>query len=153
MKLRGLGLRPTGMRLVGSRSTLAALIRFPIAAVQAVHRLWRAGSSPAGGGLAFEGTAILVKEMALSPAGGAREVVVTFRVHRALAVPAPKYIILEARIPSSPSYGLRPGASYLVRAATEDRPPADEFAVGLVASLRDPHIEPLATERREPAAA
>jgi hypothetical protein len=142
------------MRLVGSGSKLVALIRRPIAAIEAVCRgIGRAGSSPSGGGLVFEGTAILVKEMAPSAPGGARETVVTFRVHRALAVPAPKYVVLEARIPSSSSYGLRPGASYLVRAAAEDRPPADEFAVGLVASLRDPRIELLGAEPRESAAA
>jgi hypothetical protein len=128
------------MRRLRARPQVDALIRLVAAAVEAVRRRVDI-SAPVRphSQLVFEGTVVLLKEVAPPGPDGTREVVATFRVQQSASVPGPKFVVAQTTLRAS--HPLQLGASYLVRAAVEDASPAGELAGCTVRSLRDARLE------------
>ena len=87
--------------------------------------------------LAFEGKVVLVRDIGLT-ADGARNVIVTFLVVRALSGVMPKYVIVETRTPPAPD--LRPGFHCVVHATAEAGAIFDGLAPATVCGVRDARI-------------
>jgi hypothetical protein len=88
--------------------------------------------------LVFEGKVVLVRDIGRT-ADGARNVIVTFLVARALSGSMPKYVIVETRIPPAPE--LQPGLSCLVHATCEAGAIFDGLAPATVCGVRDARIQ------------
>jgi hypothetical protein len=128
------------MRRFGVKARLEVLIRLAIAAAGALHRRAdRTGAARAHSRFVFEGTVVLLKEVAPPEQDGTREFVATFRVHRPASADAPKFVVLQTSVPVSEA--LRIGASYLVQASAEGATPAAEPGGCTVRSLRDARVE------------
>ena len=140
------------MRRSGARPKLDALVRLAAAVFETVRRrVNAAGAARTQSAMVFEGTVVLLKEVAPPEANGTREVIATFRVHRSSSVPAPKFVVLQTTLPAWER--LQPGASYLVQAANGGAAAADELAGCTVRSLRDARVEVIRISRCAAAAA
>ena len=87
--------------------------------------------------LVFEGKVVVLKDIGFTPEG-ARSVIVTFRVVRAVSGPMPKYVIVETRIPPAPD--LEPGMLCMVHASAAAGESAETLAPAVVCGLRDARI-------------
>jgi hypothetical protein len=87
--------------------------------------------------LVFEGKVVVLKDIGFTPEG-ARSVIVTFRVVRAVSGLMPKYVIVETRIPPAPD--LAPGMLCMVRATAGAGDSAETLAPAIVCGLRDARI-------------
>ncbi len=124
----------------GARPKLDALVRLAAAVFETVCRRVNAASAArARNVMLFEGTVVLLKEIAPPEANGTSDVIATFRVRRSSSAPAPKFVVLQTTLPAWQR--LQAGASYLVRAAADGAAAADELAGGTVRSLRDARVE------------
>ena len=92
---------------------------------------------PPSAELVFEGKVVLVRDVGRSE--GARNVIVTFLVSRALSGSMPKYVIVETRIPPAPE--LQPGFRCRVHATCEAGAIFDGLAPATVCGIRDARIE------------
>ncbi len=97
----------------------------------------------------FEGRVVLVKDVGSTPEG-ARNVIVTFRITRAISGPLPKYLIIETRIPPAPE--LEPGMACIVSATTHYGEAAEGLAPAIVCGVREAVIQVAAVPNGEAAA-